>query len=143
MVPAAAEVTPSDWVRQRFEALRDGDYGRVYDSTAADSPFRSHFPSREDYIAHAAAHLAGVVRPLECRVLGERRPRPTVAEVITALRFTVAGTETWLFELARFVHDGDGWRYLSGQKLTPEDYAGAVDSLTFADFDRADSPVSF
>jgi hypothetical protein len=128
-------------IQQRFTALAQRDFARLYASYHPLAPFRAQFPSAADYLAFAAETL-GRIEVIETGI-GAGRVSAEGVEIICALHFALDGDLQRLFELALFMETPAGWRYHSAQKLTTEEYAGAFSALDFSYFDQQPVKIRF
>lgn len=136
-------VEPSQLVLLRREAFDRRDFGFIYDSYHQDSLFRQQFPSRHEYLRHAASSLSKDYRILDCRVLRQRAGADEDREVMFFLRYSFQGAEEESFELARFFRDGDQWRYHSSWKMRRDEFAGAGEDPDWTDFEKVKDRVCF
>lgn len=135
-------LSPAGLVRVRAHAFDSGNFGLIYDSYHEDSYFRKQFPEREDYIRYGQANLSQDFSIRQCRVIREEIDA-TEARVIFYLETEYRGAYSESFELSLFYREGGEWRYHSSQKMTREDYDGAVEELDQAAFERVKDRVYF
>lgn len=137
-----AGLTPAQLVQARCEAFRQGDFGFIYDSYHADSPFRRLFPERAAYLRQGQSELRRDYSIRECRVLKEQVGEGE-ARVLFFLATSFQGTPGETFELSTFLPTTKGWRYLSSQKLERSQFAGAIDEIDWDDFARVKDQIFF
>jgi SEC-C motif-containing protein len=126
----------------RAEAFRHCDFGLIFDTYHQNSNFRRQFPDRDDYIRYGWASLGKDFRILTCTVLREELAG-TTARVIYLLGFELHGERRRYAELAWLEDSGDGWRYICGQKLTPEEWPVTAGRLDFGHFANAAEKVIY
>ena len=137
-----ASLDPKGLLQFRFRALQAAEFGLVYQSYHAEAPFLQHFPDPAEYLKFAAAQLGPMVA-LQWRLLKQRRPTATEAEVLCWMQVGNGPDGQELFELALLLKTPAGWRYHSGQKLTREDYRGCVSELDFCHFEQAAQKIRY
>lgn len=128
-------------LQQRFTALAQRDFARLYASYHPQAPFLAQFPVEADYLAFAAEVL-GQIKVIETGI-GAGRLSAEGVEVICELHFSLDGASQRLFELALFMETTLGWRYHSAQKLTADDYPGSFSGLDFTWFDQQPVKIRF
>jgi len=128
-------------IQQRFAALAQRDFARLYASYHPQAPFRAQFPVEADYLVFAAEVL-GRMEVIETGI-GASRISTQGVEIICVLHFSLDGDSQRLFELALFMESPAGWRYHSAQKLTGEDYSGPFFGLDFSNFDQQPVKIRF
>lgn len=134
--------TPSTLIERRMQALEQRDFSLIYDSYHDEAPFLKHFTDKSDYLVFAEQQL-GVIVLAEWRNLGQRETRSGEVEVLVWMQMGKGTAAQDLFELALLINTASGWRYHSAQKLTREDYAGAVEDIDFCHFDQAEQKIRF
>jgi len=135
-------LSPAGLVKARAHAFDCGNFGLIYDSYHGDSYFRKQFPEREAYILYGMANLSQDFRIRQCRVIREEIAE-TEARVIFYLETEYRGACNESFELSLFYREDGEWRYHSSQKMGREDYAGAMEDLDQAAFERVKDRVYF
>jgi len=136
------DLSPAELVHQRARAFAAGDFGFIFDSYHPESNFRSHFADRQAYIATGRSSLGKDFRIDQCRVLKEEIDG-SEARVLFYLDTRYRGQREESFEAARLLRTADGWRYHSSQKLSRDEFAGAVEEIDWADFERVKDKVFF
>lgn len=134
--------SPDALLEGRMQALQQGDFNLIYDSYHSEAPFLKHFTDKSDYLSFAAQQLGGISLA-EWKILGQREANDDDVEVMLWMRVGDGTAAQDLFELALLISADGGWRYHSAQKLTREDYAGAIEELDFSDFDQAAQKIRF
>lgn len=136
------ELTPAQLVQARCAAFQRGDFGFIYDSYHADSPFRGLYPQRQSYLRQGQGELLRDYRITECRVLREEVGEGE-ARVLFYLATTYQGQVAETFELSRFLTTAEGWRYLSSQKLERHEFAGAIEEIDWEAFEQVKDQIYF
>lgn len=135
-------LTPSELILARVEALREADYGSVFDSYHSASMFRQQFQERDEYIRFGWAHLGKNFRIRQCRIL-QSDPSPPQARVIFHVEMDVAGEPRAYVEMASLQQEGGQWRYLCGQKIEAAELPCPLEQVDFETFDRIEQKVIF
>ncbi|OHB30179.1 MAG: hypothetical protein A2X84_07115 [Desulfuromonadaceae bacterium GWC2_58_13] len=138
----SADISPAELVRQRGRAFLAGDFGYIYDTYHPESNFRSQFPDRMGYIAAGKNSLGRDFQIDQCRILKEKIDGEE-AWVLFYLDTRYRGQREETFELSRFLPTDAGWRYHSSQKLPRDEFAGALEEIDWADFERVGDKVFF
>ncbi len=133
VIPFAPD--PETLVRQRIDALHRGAFGFIYDSYHPDSPFRRHFPEREDYLAFARQEIAGRIHIERFRLLRSRKTQER-AELIVHQLVRAGGGFQESFERVVLLRHKGHWRYLGSSRLDRSQYHGRIEDLDFEDFER-------
>lgn len=128
------DLSPSDVIRLRCEALKMGRYDLVYDTAHSESNFRKHFPRKLDYLVYAEASLKGEIHFADY-ALCEQRKREDEALVLFVTEFLANAERHKLVEVAHLRLTPKGWRYLYGEKVRFEDLPPVPDPLTFEAFE--------
>ena len=134
--------TPLELITVRMQALRQGDFGPIYDSYHAEAPFLMHFATKADYLAFAEQQLANIVLS-DWKDLGQREIKPDEVEILLWMSIGEGSAAQDFFELALLLQVENGWLYHSAQKLSREDYVGEVENLNFCHFDQAEQKIRF
>lgn len=146
-IPVATEVpagiTPVELVHRRRAAFDSRDFGFVYDTYHCESMFREQFPSRDAYLSHAKSTLSTDFRILDCQTLKDRLVEDGSAEVLFYLRFSYLGKVEETFELSSFQKEAGQWRYHSSQKLSKDEFSGAVEDIDWEDFEKVQDKIYF
>jgi len=137
-----ARQNPAQLLAARVAAFARGDFGAIWDSYHADSPFREHFPRRDAYREFAAEQLQGAIVIESCRVLAEE-PGDDRHRLIFLQRLRVRGKPQETLEMASFYREQGEWRYHSSQKIDRASYPGAPESISFAYFDLQEEKIIF
>lgn len=137
-----AEISPSELVRRRGQAFSAGDFAFIYDTYHPDSNFRSQFQDRQAYISMGKNSLGRDFQIEQCRVLKEEVGAED-ARVLFYLATRYRGQREETFELSLFLPTEGGWRYHSSQKMARTEFAGTVDEIDWADFERVKDKVFF
>jgi SEC-C motif-containing protein len=122
-----AGLTPAEVVAARSRAFAEEDFGLIFDSYHPDSPFRQHFPDRQEYLLYAREEL---ISADEVRVL-----------FYLDVRHDGEGLES--VELSRFLKRGGAWLYFSGCKVARSVFAGPLESIEPAEVERLAEGISF
>jgi SEC-C motif-containing protein len=142
-LPSMIELLPVQLVEARARAFAGGDFAFIYDSYHCDSPFRRHFPVRDEYLSYARNDLQGRYRIHACQVLGDDTPFEDEARVLFFLDLEYGGERHQSLELARFLRTNDGWRYHSGQKVNRELFSGPLEEITMAEVEERAEGICF
>lgn len=135
-------LTPAQLVRARCEAFQRGDFGFIYDSYHADSPFRGLYPQRQAYLRQGQGELLRDYQIRQCRVLKEEVGAQE-ARVLFYLATTYQGVGGETFELSRFTFTAEGWRYHSSQKLERQEFGGTIEEIDWEAFERVKDQIVF
>ena len=141
--PAVIGLSPVQLVAARAKAFAGGDFAFIYDSYHCDSPFRRHFPVRDEYLSYARTDLQGRYRIHSCQVLCDDVPAAGEARVLFFLDLEYDGEHHQSVELARFLLIDAGWRYHSGQKVNREQFNSPLEEITMAQVEERAEGVSF
>lgn len=135
-------LTPAQLVNARCEAFQRGDFGFIYDSYHADSPFRGLYPQRQAYLRQGQGELQRDYQIRQCRVLREEVGEDE-ARVLFYLASSYQGVAAETFELSRFTRTPAGWRYHSSQKMPRQEFAGSIAEIAWEDFERLQDQIYF
>lgn len=135
-------MAPADCLRQRFAALRRGDYAAVYATYHPQAPFLQHFPDLSSYLTFAREQLAEV-ELVAWQMTKERCLDVMQVECIQIVEFAYEGTTSRMVELALLIDTSQGWRYHSAQKLDALDLPVSAVLADFSHFDQAHDKVRF
>ncbi len=139
---AIPDLSPAELVLARARAFARGDFGFIYDSYHPESYFIEQFPSRQSYLLYGRQSLADDFEIVECRILKEKAAGDD-AQVMFYLDTLFKGVRSESFELSLFMKTSEGWRYHSSQKLSRDDYSGAIGDLDWDDFEKVKDKVFF
>lgn len=140
---AVNELSPVQLVEARARAFAGSDFAFIYDSYHCDSPFRQHFPVRDEYLNYARSELQGRYRIHACQVLCDDTPLVDEARVLFFFDLEYGGERHQSLELARFLRTADGWRYYSGQKVNRELFTGPLEEVTMAEVEERAEGICF
>jgi len=135
-------VRVQQFLKQRFAALKSGDYAAVYDSYHADAPFLRQFGERNIYIEFARQQLESIeLKKWSC--LQQRIVTDGQLEVLLSMEIGTVSGPQFLYELALLIDTEAGWRYHSAQKLSADDYIGTPEKIDFSLFDTVGQKIRF
>ncbi len=140
---AEIELLPVQLVAARARAFADGDFAFIYDSYHCNSPFRRHFPARDEYLNYARNDLQGRYRIHSCRILCDDAPVAGEARVLFFLDLEYGGERHQTLELSRFLQTAGGWRYHSGHKVNREQLSGPLEEITMAEVEERAEGICF
>ena len=138
-----AGLTPAQVVEARGRAFAEEDFGFIFDSYHPDSPFRQHFPDRQEYLLYARKELAGAFEIRTCRVLREELVSADEVRVLFYLDVRHDGEGLESVELSRFLKRAGAWLYLSGCKVARGAFVGPLESIEPAEVERLAEGISF
>lgn len=135
-------MTPTDCLRQRFEAHRRGDYAAIYASYHPQAPFLLHFSDLATYETFACEQLS-LIQMLSWQCTMERSLDAGQVECIQLVEFEHEGMISRMIELALLIETGQGWHYHSAQKLNAQNLSVPAALVDFSHFDEAADRVRF
>jgi hypothetical protein len=135
-------MTPSDCLRQRFEAHRQGNFAAVYASYHPQAPVRQQFSDLPSYLVFAHEELADI-KLVAWRCTLERRLDADQVECLQIIEFSHGGTIRRMVELVLLIATSDGWCYHSAQKLDAQELSVPAELADFRCFDEAPHKVRF
>lgn len=137
------EGSPGSLVTARGRAFDKGDFGFIYDSYHSQSPFRSHFPDRDEYLKYARTELRGRYHIHHCQILREAEQSSDETRVLFYLDLEYAGERHQSLELSRFLRTADGWRYHSGHKVDRGQFGDPLEEITMAQVEERAEGLCF
>jgi len=138
-----AELSPVQLVAARARAFSAGGFAFIYDSYHDDSPFRRHFPVRDEYLSYARSDLQGRYCIHACQVLADDAPFVDKARVLFFLDLECNGEHHKTLELSLFLQTEEGWRYHSGYKVNRELFTGPLGAITMAEVEERAEGICF
>jgi SEC-C motif-containing protein len=137
------ELSPAQLVEARARAFASGDFAFIYDSYHCESPFRQHFPVRDEYLSYARSELQGRYHIHACQVLREDGSLEDEARVLFFFDLEYGDERHQSLELARFLRTAEGWRYHSGHKVNRELFTGPLEEITMAEVEERAEGICF
>lgn len=119
-------------MRSRYSAFALREVAYLWKTLHPTHPDRAR--PQEDYLRELRAYAQGHQFPK--LVVMDRRPPDAagLAQVLFFAKVFEKGKERSFVERSDFLHDGTGWRYLSGVTLSPKALPSPPESLTLATF---------
>ena len=139
-------ISPVDVVMDRYEALREGDFARIYWSSHPESTLRRSFRSLEEYLLYARTHLQGALTVESVEVLLAETDGLHARLALHVIQHE-RGRRSEILERVGLVREQDGWQCRETARVMstsfPNQVPEGLSELTWEFFDHSHDVVNY